>query len=283
MSLRNHRHAGAAALAFALSACGGGGSGGVSSLPPPPSSPSPAQTSSANPLSAAPAGVTATTSLASIGVLSSVRWNADLKAYEVQLGGDAARIAATGNAGYAEVADLIAGDGAKLPYSMQAFTGYSYTRYGYVTPTAAGKSGGDFVFGIATPAGSIPTSGSATYYADIQGHAGSWGLYGTAQFAFDFAAGTLSGHMDPHSNGPMESPTLPRYDFTATVFSPGSRSFSGAFAIDGPTPSSFQGQFTGPHAEELMASFTAPFLDWGPDGQQIVWGVMEGVMAGKKR
>ena len=78
----------------------------------------------------------------------------------------------------------------------------------------------------------------------------------------------------------MESPPLPRYTFSQTVFSPGSTTFSGSFDFSGPTPSSFNGQFTGPNAQELMAQFTAPFRDWDAQENPTVWGVMNGVMVG---
>jgi hypothetical protein len=137
-----------------------------------------------------------------------------------------------------------------------------------------------FAFGIATPAGAVPTKGSASYAAEIEGVARApdyeFIVYGEALFQFDFGAGTLSGYMDPILNGPMGGPTLPRYSFTQTVYSPGSTTFSGSFDFSGPTPSSFHGQFTGPAAQELMASFQAPFSNYGD------WGTMTGVMIGKK-
>jgi len=278
--------AAASAAAFALAACGGGGGGVASTPPPPPPVISPAVVASDNPLSAAPAGVTSSANLARIGVLQSVRWDAGSQAYELQFDGYSNVLTKViGGGTFAESANLIAADGAQLPYAMQAWTGYSYTRFGHIDPVGSGAKGegGAFAFGVATPAGAVPTAGSATYDAEIDGHAGDWGLYGTARFQFDFGAGTLSGYMDPHTNGPMESPALPRYNFTQTVFSPGSPTFAGAFDVTGPSPSSFSGRFTGPNAEELMASFTAPFLDWGNASEvPDTWNVMEGVMVGKR-
>ena len=278
--------AGAAGLPFLLAACGGGG-GDIASTPPPPPAIAPAELSSMDePLSAAPAGVTSSTAFASIGALQSVSWNADAKAYELQFDGYSnVRTKVTASADFAETAALLAADGTSLPYWMQAWTGFSYTRFGYIAPmdSTARGDGGSFAFGIATLPGAVPTTGSAVYAAQIDGHAGDWGLYGTAQFQFDFGAGTLSGYMDPHTNGPMESPWLPRYNFTETVFSPGSTTFSGSFDVTGPTPSSFSGQFTGPKAEELMASFTAPFLDWSAGTEDPnTWNVMEGVIVGRR-
>ncbi len=229
-----------------------------------------------NPLSQAPAGVTSTTNLASIGVLEDVRWNADLNTYEVTYDGIAARISVTEAGSFAESGKLIAADGSVLN-TVQALTGYSYTRLGY-----AGFADGGFAFGVATPAGAVPTVGTASYGAELTGHAGEWQLYGTALFQFDFGAGTLSGYMDPETNGAFGSPDLPRYTFTDTVFSRGSTTFSGSFDFKGPASSSFEGRFTGPNAEELMASFKAPFLDWDDKGEPTKWGVMEGAIVGKQ-
>jgi len=278
---------GAASLSFVLTACGGGGEGNVASTPPPPPPPvvSPTVSASNFPLSAAPAGITSSVDLTSIGALQSVRWDADAKAYELQFDGySGVRTKVTDSAAFAEGASLIAADGSPVPYVMQAWTGYSYTRFGHLTPTDASAKGdgGAFAFGVATLPSGVPLTGSATYDAEIDGHAGNWGLYGTAQFQFDFAAGTLSGYIDPHTNGPMESPVLPRYNFTDTVFSRGSTTFSGSFDVAGPTPSSFTGQFTGPNAEELMATFTAPFLDWDANEVPSNWNVIEGVIVGKR-
>jgi hypothetical protein len=280
--------AGAASLSFMLAACGGGGSEGLASTPPPPPPPTatPANLSSIYPFSAPPAGVTSSVAFASIGALQSVHWNAEATAYELEFDGYTnARPKVMVSGEFAESAVLLAADGTALPYSMLAWTGFSYTRFGHIGPmdSSAAGDGGAFAFGIATLPGGVPMTGTATYLAQIDGHAGDWGLYGNALFQFDFGAGTLSGYMDPHTNGPMESPELPRYNFTQTVFSQGSTTFSGSFDVIGPSPSSFSGQFTGPHAEELMASFSAPFLDWS-DGTEVpdTWNVMEGVIVGKR-
>ena len=269
--------------ALALTACGGGGGGGGNFTPPPPVTPPPSPpAASANPISAPPLGVSSTTDLASMGDLQAVRWNAEAGAYEVQVGGTLAKIAPTVAGPYAQIGDLIASDGSKLPYSIEALSGFDYTRLGHLTSIAPLGSPTYFAFGVATPSGAVPTAGTATYDATIDGHAGSWPVYGTAQFQFDFGAGALSGFMDPHTNGPMESPALPRYNFTQTIFSVGNTNFSGSFDVTGPTPSSFQGQFTGPQAQELMATFTAPFLDWDANEVPNTWGVMEGVIAGRR-
>ena len=69
-----------------------------------------------------------------------------------------------------------------------------------------------------------------------------------------------------------------KYDFTQTVYSSGSTTFSGKFVVPGlpNADSSFAGVLTGPGAAEPMARFQAPYLF---NGQQ---GTMFGVWVGKK-
>lgn len=267
-----------ACAASTLSACGGGGGRiEVASIPPPPTPPPPPPAAS-DPLLAPPKGVTATTQLASIGAFQDVKWNADLAAYEVVIDGASGKIVAGPMAH-----NIVGADGsARYTVSTIAQPTFEYTRIGEVETLPDYSNPRAFAFGVPTPAGSVPTTGNATYDAQVTGQAGSWPVYGTAQFQFDFGAGTLSGYMDPHTNGPMESPPLPRYTFSQTVFSPGSTTFSGSFDFSGPTPSSFNGQFTGPNAQELMAQFTAPFRDWDAQENPTVWGVMNGVMVGRR-
>jgi hypothetical protein len=149
-----------------------------------------------------------------------------------------------------------------------------------------GQNDPSVAFAMPTAAGAVPTTGSASYKAEIAGSAkaqhGSevlgFEVYGDAVLKFDFAAGKLSGSMAPQLNGPWDVPgPLPTYNFINTVYSTGSTSFSGMFDIGGPTASSFQGRFTGPLAQELMAGWTAPFQSFDNH-----WGVMEGVMIGKR-
>jgi hypothetical protein len=209
-----------------------------------------------------------------------IRWNAELKAYEVQLPGyPAGKIVQTSFGPFGASGDVVVADGSKIS-SAFARIPYSYTGMIELS-NATGLTPQYLAYGVATPTGSVPVTGSATYGATLDGIAtavsGSYSIYGNASLQFDFGAGKLSGAMDPQLNGPFDTPTVPRYTFTQTVFSSGSTTFSGSFDIRGPTPSSFRGQFTGPSAQELMASFTAPFQDFDKS-----WGVMNGVMIGKR-
>lgn len=92
-----------------------------------------------------------------------------------------------------------------------------------------------------------------------------------------------SGH-DHREGKPEVAPawdaiSLGTYNFRDTVYSTGSRSFSGAFAVPGSDgASSFSGNFAGPGAAELMDGWKAPFRNPVTNN----WGTMGGVFAGKK-
>jgi hypothetical protein len=139
----------------------------------------------------------------------------------------------------------------------------------------------DVAFGFPTPAANVPVSGNATYLAGATGRtdAGGYHVFGTVQLNFDFGAGTLSGYFDPKIFGgfPLDIPShsLGRYSFTNTVYSRGSTTFSGSFVLPSGVSgySAFDGQFTGPAAQELIARFQAPFAPpLGPSGRMYgVW------------
>jgi hypothetical protein len=230
-----------------------------------------------------------TTDFATVGGDVQIRWNADLKAYEVtvpQIG--SGKIVQTFFGPFGATGDVIAANGGKL-LTAQAFTPYSYTgRLELVKmPEGPNETGFTLItaYGVPTALGSVPTTGSASYTAELDGRAGGYWVYGSASLQFDFGGGKLTGHMDPLLNGPMGVPELPRYNFTQTVYSTGSTSFSGSFDVAGPTPSSFSGRFTGPAAQELMATFRAPFQDYPNVTEPPTpnWGLMEGVMIGKRQ
>ena len=171
----------------------------------------------------------------------------------------------------------------------------AYTSYGIASGYYSGLL--DFVaFGSPTPASGVPLTGSATYDANVSGEADSSGvdagektISGTAALQFDFGAGKLTGHFDPILNarvGNLSSTTnLGTYAFVNTVFGAGKANFSGQLSVSGSsTLGNFDGQFTGPTAQELMARWTAPYLipsNLTANGSQS-WSQMFGVWVGKK-
>ena len=266
------------AFLVALASCGGGSGGGASAInstPPPAANPAPSQSTADGVLTKALVGVPDTTNFAIVGDQVEYRWNAQSNAYEISVpGGPSGKVVQTSTGPYASSGKVASADGSAPPVHILAWVPYTYTGWAYFYSEADNRIR-NFAYGVPTDAAAIPKTGTATYDATIDGHGGSYSVYGTARFAFDFGAGKLSGYMDPQLNGAFGGPSLPRYNFSETIYATGSPTFSGKFDIAGPTPSSFQGRFTGPAAQELMAQWTAPFLD---DDNQ--WKTMSGVMVG---
>jgi len=164
------------------------------------------------------------------------------------------------------------------PASNFQFTSLaSYYEYEFGGPFAAGS----LAFGSATPSAGIPTTGSATYDAILSGFTLDLNEYvgGTATLQFDFGAGTLAGSLSPvllGGNG-FSSTSFGTYTFVNTVFSPGSTTFSGSLRTPGIVDlGSFNGLFTGPAAQELMARWRAPYMN-GQTQSEVA-----GVLIGRK-
>ena len=155
--------------------------------------------------------------------------------------------------------------------SYAAFNGYYTTPYGFVA------------FGLGTPSSGIPLTGTATYNAYVAGSTldtSYASIGGQATLQFDFGAGTLGGHFDSiyyASNGVSSS--LGQYTFINTVYGVGSTNFSGSLSHPNiSTLGAFDGRFTGPAAQELMARWSAPFITPGTQTP----GEMFGIWVGKK-
>jgi hypothetical protein len=156
----------------------------------------------------------------------------------------------------------------------------TYTSFG-VTSGYYKSEYGFLAFGSATPSSGVPVTGTATYDALVKGATlNSFALIrGNATLQFNFGTGTLAGHFDPVHELNGVSTNLGAYNFVNTVFGVGSTTFSGALSRTGiSTLGAFDGRFTGPAAQELMARWTAPYL--APGTQQP--GEMFGVWVGKK-
>jgi len=84
---------------------------------------------------------------------------------------------------------------------------------------------------------------------------------GTATLQFDFGEGTLAGHFDPVLEYSGLTYPLGQYTFVNTVFGVGSTTFSGNFSHANPQlTGAFNGLFTGPNGQELMARWTASYF-----------------------
>lgn len=290
-----------ASAVLALAACGGEDSTYVASLPPPPS-PMPALPS-VTVLGPIFPNLTTDTNFATLGLGAasasipasalvrdgfSVKFDAASNAYVIDLPFQAG----TASPGY-----HVDSVGVAKPSDFQL----TYTTIGTIATGYYTTSFGFFAFGSVTPTSGIPLSGTASYDANVVGRtldsyfkanqtggsAVTGSISGAATLQFDFGAGTLAGHFDPiltyfdetATPGIDKTINLGSYNFVNTVYGAGKADFSGQLSISGTsTPGAFDGQFTGPVAQELMARWTAPYLN--PVTKQ--WSDMFGVWVGKK-
>jgi len=162
-----------------------------------------------------------------------------------------------------------------LVISKMRDSGYKYSELGSWGNLNLSLEGGfgEVAFGVPTPSGGVPISGSATYngvaygtsdvlgFDNLYGGTYSLGAGGTVSLGFDFAAGTLSGSMDLSISGGMNPISVGTYRFKDTVFSAGSTTYSGKFDTSLSGANSFLGRFTGPNAEETIGAWTVPFVN----------------------
>lgn len=260
------------ALAFALGGCGGGGGGAVASIPPPPPAPPPVPPPPTSPVSLVlvPGATTSQQfTVAGASHLTSsdapqlgtadqlqIRYDASSRTYEVQLPNSQTWSALSGTS------EIEAKGGGVTVVRQQNYQ-YSSLIEWFTTTFPRGVE----AIGVATPAGSVPVVGNATYAATIFGRSSESAssrlidplVAGSMTLNFDFAHGSLDGRanfvLDPDWNGY----DLGTFAFRDTVYSTGSTSFSGRFdtILDG--VNSFSGLFTGPNAEELIGNFAFPY------------------------
>jgi len=305
---------GALIVGLALGGCGGGG-GGMAFIPAPPvtptPTPTPTPTATATP---APFGLTSTQQFATFGVLNrsdagkynvqtadpdaiKFSWSAEANAYEVTLPGFApAQLALTFPGNNPLAFHGIDASGNRLPLAISVWTpkdvglNLSYSSLAFYSTYPEGGTdpfiSGTFAFGIPTPAGDAPRTGTANYDAKVYGHTitdnGYYEITGDARLTFDFGGGSLSGYMRPRLFNDWDGVDreLGQYDFAQTVYSSGSTTFAGKFVVpDGQGDSAFQGHFTGPNAAELIAGWRAPYVDPFDNVSKS----MAGVWIGKKQ
>jgi len=150
---------------------------------------------------------------------------------------------------------------------------FEYTTFStYLTNSKIGY----LAFGLPTAQPGVPITGSATYTAYALGQdTFDDGLDGTASLQFNFGTGSLSGTFDPRNSDWGGS--LGHFDFANTVFGVGQTQFSGQFSAGGSTPfGSFNGLFTGPSAQEVMAHWSFPYRFEGGGGDTVFYGVWIG-------
>jgi hypothetical protein len=261
------------ATAFALAGCDGGGGGyDVGSTLPPPVTPTPTPTPAPTAFALIPAATTSqqfavagaarmtpedpTLRLGTADLLQ-VRYIASSNSYQVELPGSLSWIDLTGKS-ESEAA------GGEVTVARQS--GFQYSSL--INWFRNGTSRGVEALGIATPAGAVPATGSATFKAFALGTTPeshnisqlvSPFVYGPITFNFDFAQGSLSGSLDAFLDPEWHDYDLGTFNFRDTVYSSGSTTFSGKFDTNLPGVNSFNGLFTGPNAQELIGNFALPY------------------------
>ena len=290
MRIGNHKVILSSVLALSLTACGGGSGGsasGIASTPtPPPPTPGPTPTPTAI-ISAANSsqqfagkGATVTypggTGQASVATADSqqlkVRYDAASRTYEVQLPSSQTWQVISLDPNIQPNSTQYKTNGSEKIYLSlieSGATGYKYSALALWSDPQAGLYGG-LAFGIPTPAGGVPTTGTATYAGQISGRTTEtfydWlaktsfpgSVEGGISLSFNFGAGSLSGSISPVIYG-LSKNSLGTLSFTNTVYSAGSTVFSGQFGTNLSGLNAFSGQFTGPQAQELIGSFVFPY------------------------
>lgn len=285
-----------AGACFALTACGGGGSG-VASTPAPPSSPAPTPTptnSTITDLQASQAfAVDGATANAQIDLTAKtvtngssapssiqVSYDATNKSYTVSTSGrsqsfqpgDVQAGTATGETRYAKVGS---GTNDYLTLVTTPYTGANSNRYvglGYwqrnvLTPGTQSTSFDAFVYGLDTPAGAVPRTGTGGFVTDNFGFVSIPGraplaFTGSGTFSVDLALGTFASNAYVYEY----ELTSPRAQSGGSIqlvagghlgsgngFT-GNLAYSDTYAVMSGT---IAGRFFGPNAQEVGASFSA--------------------------
>ena len=279
------------AVSLALAACGGGGGGGErpALAAPPAQSPSPSPTPTPTPTSlnifeSAPTGEfsVAGASFSSeygdpepMNPLSLAaedqprfRYDAATRTYEVMLPGRGWDTLITNDQTLPDWGRRMTLSGSssgsfRLNYerSLNQPDSYPASTIGHYFD---GDKQGWIAIGIATPAASLPTDGSATFNGLIRGSADvladdGWGgvvpadITGTLTLVFNFGQSSLIGSMSPLLGGT----SLGTFEFADTVYSAGQ--YSGRFSTTVGGVNSFSGTLTGPAAQESIGAWALPF------------------------
>ena len=292
------------AAAASLAACGGGGGGGPAFTPAPPPPPPATPTPSANTVTifpnptpgqyasvgvsiAGPGGNLDTYDSATdrYGSVSSapadqpsIRYSS-AGYYEIQMpGGSWDRLVHYGGLAnptsannYFEPESVETNHAYLVVFNAAKDKGYAHSEMGGWGSAAAGRYG-YIAFGVPTPEGGVPTTGSATFSGLVQGNAdvmqadylygGYVPLYveGNVTLSFNFGTGSLTGAMTLYGRDGMNPFEIGKFNFTDTVFSAGSTTYSGRFATTAEGDNFFVGRFTGPNAEETIGAWALPFV-----------------------
>jgi len=290
MSARKFRYfSSISAVALALCACGGGGGASAfvpQPIPAPPPTPTPSITVFANPTAGVFASVGAsakasnqtdlTTPLGPVSIADANQPHIEYMSglYYVQLPGKEYDELIPYGHGTAPTVATDSDADILLSLSGSRDKGYKYSELG--SYSAAGPLIGAIAFGMGTPDGSVPVTGSATYNGIVAGWSdviasdsfdgpNRASVEGTVNLNVNFGAGTVGGSMTIGLND-AAADLLPigTFNFTNGVYSQVSTNYSGKFTSSAAGDNFFLGNFTGPQAEETIGAWALPFtLDVG--------------------
>jgi hypothetical protein len=256
------------ATAFALAGCGGGGwhvaySPPPAAPPPPPPPPPPLIPAATTSQQFVAMGATRPDTgdrspLFGAADQLQVRYVESSNSYEVKIPGSdewGGIHASTLNSNYFQGAATLSIPTINTQYSS------------LVSWTDGATYSGFEAIGIATLAGAVPVTGSASYTGQLWGstsetHSNSEvTIMGGVELSFDFGLGSLSGRISPSvfNYADYDDYTLAPISLRETIYSSGSTTFSGKFDTDLAGVNFFNGRFTGPHAEELIGDFALPY------------------------
>ena len=285
-----------------LPACGGGSAGsGVSSTPAPPPPPPPPPPAQSVEIFNAPVSQEFTT-LTPGGAVDGIRirYNASSGTYEVMPGDSTQWQGLRPHPSYSSTPNHYFAFGPTALNDMSFFftrwvNGDPGNQYQYANIAIWGDKVGAYwddasytAFGIATPTGAVPVTGSASYSGDILGTTSyrepdylvggtvAATISGSISLAFNFQSGTLSGSMHPTLSTFGSAVDLGVVNFRNTVFASGATGFAGAFDTAAVGTNGFNGVFAGPAAQEVMGRWNLPFVLPSNGQTYDAWGAFIG-------
>lgn len=173
--------------------------------------------------------------------------------------------------------------GAQNPIFPLEWTSVGYWGWSGYNGASPGATSGILAYGVPTASNDVPTSGSARYSlfgwsGTRQSGATGYAAYALFQGAitFDFIARSFTGDFGSVAYGAYV--VIPdRFTISRTTVSNDGTSFSGDITVPGLSgAATFEGQFTGPQARELMLRWKAPFRDPATGRTEMVFGTLAG-------
>lgn len=284
------------AAVVALSACGGGG--GVNGTPTPVPAPAPTPTPTPTPTNTTMTDLTVSQSFTNDAASNrltfdlttkttitgsntpgalTIGYNAGSNSYSIAIGGRTQTFAPSDIIADAPYETRYQTEGANRDYLTLVkipYTGTTATQYvgmGYLQRNLVSNGRQDtefstFTYGLDTPSGAVPRTGTAAFSIDVFGLASTPGyeprtFQGRGTFSTDFAAGIFSAHSYLTETGLLTGSAITGGGIELTSaghLSASNGTFSGNMlygGVNGAVAGSLSGRFYGPTGQELGASF----------------------------